>query len=124
MGSHVELHELKSAYLPEAVPYAVITPPGYEQSAPLPLCLVLMGGGGSRQSLADTRPRFDSWWSDGSLPRMVLATPSAGMSYYVELPEGPLRWDSFLAEDFLPHLRATCNVVPEPSSTAITGISM
>jgi S-formylglutathione hydrolase len=55
---------------------------------------------------------------------MVLATPSAGMSYYAELPVGPLRWDSFLAEEFLPHLRATCNVVPEASSTAITGISM
>ncbi|MGD1091492.1 MAG: alpha/beta hydrolase-fold protein [Bryobacteraceae bacterium] len=124
MGSNVELHELKSAHLPEPVPYAVVTPPGYEQSAPLPLCLVLMGGGGSRQSLLDTLPRFEVWWSDGSLPPMVLATPSAGMSYYVELPDGPLRWDSFLAEDFLSHLRATCNVLPEASSTAITGISM
>src|SRR5580704_12723945 len=114
---NVELRELKSASLPEAVPYAVITPPDYEQSAPLPLCLVLMGGGGSRQSLVDSRPLFDAWWADGSLPPMVLATPSAGMSYYVD-------WDSFLVAEFIPHLRATCNVVPEASFTAIAGISM
>ena len=122
--SKVELHELKSVHLPEPVPYAVLTPPGYEDSAPLPLCLVLMGGGGSRQSLVDTKPLFDAWWSDGSLAPMVLATPSAGMSYYLDLPDGGVRWDSFLAEDFLAHLRATCNVAAEASSTAITGISM
>lgn len=124
MGSNAELHELKSRYFSEPVPYAVVTPPDYERSAPLPLCLVLMGGGGSRQNLVDTRPLFDSWWAEGVLPPMVLATPSAGMSYYVELPDGSIRWDAFLAEDFLGHLRATCNVSAEASSTAITGISM
>ena len=56
---------------------------------------------------------------------MVLATPSAGMSYYAELPDGSIRWDTFLAEDFLAQLRATCNVrLTQVSSTAITGISM
>jgi S-formylglutathione hydrolase len=124
MQSNVELHDLASEHLPEAVPYAVITPPGYGESGPLPLCLFLMGGGGSRQNLVDSRPLFDSWWSDGSLPPMVLATPSAGMSYYFDDPDGGVRWSSFLADDFLAHLRATCNVSANRSSTAITGISM
>ena len=124
MTSNVELHELKSVHLPEPVPYAVITPPGYSQSGPLPLCLVLIGGGGSRQSLVDCQPMFDAWWSDGSLAPMVLATPSPGMSYYLDLPDGPVRWDSFLAEDFLGHLRANYNVSAAASCTAITGVSM
>jgi S-formylglutathione hydrolase len=124
LQSNIELHELVAKQLPEAIPFALITPPGYKESAPLPLCLILMGGGGSRQNLVDCQPLFDSWWSDGSLPLMVLATPSPGMSYYLEDPLGNIRWDSFLAEEFVPHLRATCNVDADRLSTAITGISI
>lgn len=55
---------------------------------------------------------------------MVLATPSAGMSYYVEDPDDGVRWDSFLLQDFLPHLRRTYDVRQESAFTAIAGISM
>lgn len=124
MPSRVELHEMPSSNLPGAVLYALITPPGYGESKPLPLCLILMGGGGSRQSLVDCQPLFDEWWSQGSFPSMVLATPSPGMSYYLQDPAGEVRWDSFLAEEFVPHLRAKCNVGGDRLSTAITGISV
>src|SRR5690349_20733472 len=87
MPSQIHLSELSSAHLPEPVPYAVITPPAANVSGPLPLCLVLMGGGGSRQSLVDCQPLFDAWWAEGALAPMVFATPSAGMSYYLEDPE-------------------------------------
>jgi S-formylglutathione hydrolase len=110
------LAELSSRYLPEAVPYAVVAP---RDAGPLPLCIVLMGGGGSRQSLVDCQPLFDRWWEEGALAPMVFATPSAGMGYYAEDPDGE-RWDSFVIEQFIPHLRATLNTGP----TAITGISM
>jgi S-formylglutathione hydrolase len=124
LQSNAELHDLLTRNLPEAVPYALITPPGYHDSASLPLCLMLMGGGGSRQNLVDCQPLFDQWWTEGALPPMVLATPSPGMSYYLEDSLGRIRWDSFLVDEFVPHLRATCNVSADPSSTAITGISI
>jgi S-formylglutathione hydrolase len=110
MPSSIELSELSSGNLPEPVEYALIVPPG---SGPFPLCVVLIGGGGSRQSLVDCQPLFDRWWAEGAVAPMVFATPSAGMSYYLD-------WDSFIVDDFIPHLRATCNV----GVTAITGISM
>jgi S-formylglutathione hydrolase len=122
-SSHAELRELASVHLPNPVPYAILTPPGYQKSAPLPLCLMLMGGGGSRENLVDCQPLFDNWWSAGSVPPMLVATPSPGMSYYIEDPERE-RWESFLVEDFVPHLRRTCNVDPDRRATAITGISM
>jgi S-formylglutathione hydrolase len=124
LQSNIELHDLVAKVLPEPVPYALITPPSYKVSEPLPLCLMLMGGGGSRQSLVDCQPLFDRWWSEGAIPPMVVATPSPGMSYYLEDSLGGIRWDSFLAEEFVPHLRATCNVTSDRSSTAITGISV
>lgn len=107
MPSNIELSELSS------VPYAVIAP---QDSAPLPLCVVLMGGGGSRQSLVDCQPLFDQWWADGAVAPMVLATPSPGMSYYLD-------WDPFIVGEFIPHLRANHNVGPA-TATAIMGISM
>jgi S-formylglutathione hydrolase len=116
MPSKVELSELLSSHLPAAVQYATIAPC---EAGPLPLCIVLMGGGGSRQSLVDCQPLFDRWWEEGVLAPMVFATPSAGMSYYVEDPQGE-RWDSFIIEEFIPHLRAAFNT----GDTAITGISM
>jgi enterochelin esterase-like enzyme len=124
LQSSIELHDLVAQNLPEPVPYALIAPPDYERSARLPLCLMLMGGGGSRQNLVDSKPLFDAWWSEGAIPPMVIATPSPGMSYYLEDPLGGIRWDSFLANEFVPHLRDTCNVDPDRRSTAITGISV
>ena len=83
-----------------------------------------MGGGGSRQNLVDRRPRLERWRSEGAFPPMVFATPSPGMSYYVQDPDEGIRWESFLAEEFVPHLRATCNVGGDRLSTAVAGISM
>jgi S-formylglutathione hydrolase len=44
----------------------------------------------------------------------------ARSDYYMEDPTGPIRWDTFLADDFVPHLRSACNV---SDSTVIAGIS-
>jgi S-formylglutathione hydrolase len=115
----VELSELTSSYLPEAVPYAVLAPAGYA-GTPSPLCILLMGGGGSRQNLVDMQPLLERWWSEGALPPMVFATPTPGMSYYVEDPAEGVRWESFLADEFAPHLRKNFNT----AATAIAGISM
>jgi S-formylglutathione hydrolase len=46
------------------------------------------------------------------------------MSYYLEDPNGGVRWDSFISEEFVPHLRATCNIGADRFATIITGISI
>src|SRR5512135_2763874 len=122
-SAQVALGELRSDFVPEPVPYAVIAPQG-DDRGPFPLCIVLHGGGGSRQNLVDCGKLFENSWSDGSLPPMVLASPSAGMSYYVEDAAAYTRWDAFIAEAFLGHLRATCNIRKDRNATAITGMSM
>ena len=124
MQSSVELHDLAAANLPDPVPYAIITPPNYNELDRVPLCLMLMGGGGSRQNLVDCQPLFEAWWLEGAIPPMVVATPSPGMSYYLEDSASGIRWDSFLVDEFVPHLRQTCHVAVDKSATAITGISV
>src|SRR5579862_1670557 len=104
-SSTVELHELGSTE------YAVILPPGFEGG--VPLCLVLQGGGGSRQNLVDCQKYFDAWWAEGAMPSMVLATPTAGMSYYHA-------WEPFLFDEFIPRLRQAYRT----TATVMFGMSM
>jgi len=52
---------------------------------------------------------------------MVIATPSPGMDYYLEDPNGAVRWDSFLSQDFLPHLRQTLAVTERTAAAGISG---
>jgi S-formylglutathione hydrolase len=117
MPSTVTLLEISSQHLPQPVPYAVLAP---DVKGPLPLCILLLGAGGTRDSLFDLQALFDRWWAEGVVPRMTVATPSASLDYYIEDPAGPLRWDSFLAGDFLTHLRKECDA---DGSTVLAGIS-
>lgn len=117
MPSQIHWSELASTHLPQAVPYAVVAP---DAEGPLPVCILLIGAGGSRESLRDLQPVLDAWWAGGSIPPMLVATPSAGLDYYLEEPEGPLRWDSFLALDFLPALRSG---FPTNGTALLAGIS-
>ena len=76
--------------------------------------------GGTRDSMFDLQPLLDAWWAKGTVPPMIIATPTSGLDYYMEDPAGSIRWDSFLACDFVPHLRSTCDI---SDSTVIAGIS-
>ncbi len=124
MTTHIELGDLPSPHLPAPVPYAVITPPESLSSAPLPLCLFLMGGGGSRQNLIDCQPLIEGWWASGAIPPMILATPSAATSYYIDDPGNGINWGQFLSRTFPERLRQTHRAAQDVRSTAIFGISM
>jgi S-formylglutathione hydrolase len=126
--SRVVLSELISACVPHAVPYAVVMPAAHEghdeAGRGLPLLIALHGGGGSRESLVQTRPLLEHCWDAGVLPPMAVAMASAEMSYYLDHPDGTHRWETLIAGDFLQHLRRTYGVGTDRASTAIMGWSM
>ncbi len=88
--------------VPSPVSYRVLHPDG--PTAGLPLLLFLHGGGGSDDFLVAMRPIFERAWADGSLPPLVVATPSAGRSFYLDRFDGSQRWEQFLLHELLPHL--------------------
>ncbi len=106
----VTFHEITSRHMPEPVPYAVLAP---KVEGVLPLCLFLLGAGGTREALVELEPVFDA------LPPMILCTPTPRNDYYIEDP-GAARWDSFFADDLLPHLRASWKT---SGTTWVCGIS-
>jgi S-formylglutathione hydrolase len=125
-SSTIELHEFETELVPSPVPYAVLLPDGLDAlEGPIPLCLHLHGGGGSRDELVTNKPLYDHQWSTGQLPPMVIATPSTPpVGYYMDAQDGSERWESFIMEELLPHLRKTYSAGPDRSSTVLIGASM
>ena len=95
MASKIAFHDLASPHLPSPVPYAVLVP---QDSRPAPLCVFLLGAGGTRENLVDLQPVFDGWWNEGLLPPMAIAVPTPGPDY--------IQWDEFLAAGLIPQVRA------------------
>ncbi len=124
-SSRVDVSKLQADFAPKGVPYAAILPPTYEQSGPMPLCLVLHGGGGNHQNMIDSKPLFDDLWAINAIPPMVFASASTSpLGFYLDHAEGSASWERFIAQDFIAHLRHTYNIRPDRDSTVISGISM
>ncbi len=96
MPSSITLGEVTGGHLVAPVPYAILAP---DAAGPLPVCLLLLGAGGTRDHLADLQPVFDGWWKEG-LPPMIVVTPTAGPDYYLD-------WEGFLLETLIPRAAAS-----------------
>ncbi|HXU08469.1 MAG TPA: alpha/beta hydrolase-fold protein, partial [Blastocatellia bacterium] len=117
--------QIETKLVPGPVQFNVLLPDGYESAkGPLPLLLFLHGGGGDRNFLARLRPVIDELWKAGTIPPMVIVTPSASRSFYMDYKDGSQKWESFIIGPFLDHLRLTYKVTRERKGTLLFGISM
>ncbi|MBS1807787.1 MAG: esterase [Acidobacteria bacterium] len=117
--------KLESKLVPSPVEYNALLPDGYDAAKePLPLLLFLHGGGGDKTFLNRMRPILDELWKAGTLPPMVVVTPSAARSFYMDYKDGSQKWETFIVTDFLEHLRGQFKVTKERKGTLLFGISM
>jgi S-formylglutathione hydrolase FrmB len=117
--------KIETKLAPSPVEYAALLPDGYESAKDLlPLLLFLHGGGGDKSFLTRMRPVFDEMWKTGTLPPMVVVTPSAGRSFYMDYKDGSQKWETFIVTEFLDQLRAKYKVARERKGTLLFGISM
>lgn len=123
--SRLEFVDLPSGFDESDVSCSVLLPPSYDQSEPLPVCIALHGYGGSADDLKSLRRFFELWWRNGALPPMVIAAASTGpFSFYLDMPDGSLAWESFISDTLLEWVRRTYRVRADRGSTAIAGLSM
>lgn len=119
------LSEVASDLVPNSVPYAVLLPDGFKTAGPLPLLLLLHGGGGDRRYLSAVRPYIEELWQSGKLPKMVVVTPSVtARCFYMDYKNGSEKWETFLTGPFRRHLQQTYSTSPEPGKNLLMGISM
>lgn len=109
----LDLGELESELVPGPVEYAILRPDSLKPED-RPVLIWLHGGGGSRSFLESCRAQFVECWADKSLPAMTVATPSAGWSYYLDRHDGVERWESFLLNEFIPHVRTQTGATNGP----------
>ena len=125
LASQLVDSKIDTKLLPAPVEFSVLLPDGYESiKEPVPLLFFLHGGGGDRSFLTRMRPTIDDMWKAGTLPKMVIVTPSAGRSFYMDYKDGSQKWESFIVGPFLEHLRQTYKVSRERKGTLLFGISM
>jgi S-formylglutathione hydrolase len=117
--------KLETKLLPAPVEFNVLLPDGYETAKdPLPLLLFLHGGGDDRTFLTRMRATIDDMWQEQALPKMVIVTPNAGRSFYMDYKDASQKWESFILGPFLEHLRQTYKISRERKGTLLFGISM
>ncbi|MBO9543811.1 alpha/beta hydrolase-fold protein [Caulobacter sp.] len=125
-GGELRTDRLQSAHVPGEVAVGVYLPPGYGATPDkrYPLLLLLHGGDGSERDLARFAPVIDRAVRDGRIPPLVVATPSARRSLYMDYRDGSERWETFVVSELLAHLRAAFAVSLERKHTFVGGWSM
>lgn len=116
---------LRSRALQREIPIRIYLPPGYDPTGPAyPLLLLLHGGGGSDRDLDRFAGAVDRAIGEGRTAPLVIATPSAGRSLYMDYRDGSERWETFILQDLLPHLRSSLRVEAGRGRTFVGGWSM
>jgi len=111
--------------VPSPVTFSVLLPPSYSSGAcTYPLLFWLHGGEGDHRYLEESAAVFKRMWSAGTLTEMVVATPAATQTGYLDYRDGSQRWESFITGEFLSYLRANYRVARERDATFIGGVSM
>ncbi len=118
--------KIASANVAGPVDAAVYTPPGYDpkRAAAYPLVIQLHGGGGSSDNMSTMIETFEAAIKAGLIPASVSVMPSAGRSFYMDYKDGSQKWEQFIVNDLLGHMRKDYNVAKGREGTLITGISM
>lgn len=119
------LAELESEIVPSPVEYAMVAPDGFQAMKDLPVVLNLHGGGGSRKRLIDQAPFWEKLWKSNAIPPAIVVMPSVtARGFYMNFKDGSERWEDFVVNDLLNHIRESYPASRDPERTFITGVSM
>jgi S-formylglutathione hydrolase len=121
----LETVELATGLVPSPAKYSVLLPPGYDPAKPAyPLLLLLHGGDGDNGFLSRMAPTIEAAWAAGDLPPVVVVTPDAHRSLYMDYRDGSQKWETFIVSELIPDVRKRYHVASGPSKTVVSGISM
>ena len=112
--------KLHTDLVPDGVKYGVLVPS--EDTAGLPLLFFLHGGGSDRRFLENQLALFERALADDLIPPLVVVTPSAAMSYYMDFHDGTELWEAAILSDLTEQVAADYGL--DLSRQIISGVSM
>jgi S-formylglutathione hydrolase len=118
-------HRIDTEWVPGSAEFTMLLPPTYNNTNKVyPLLFWLHGGGGDNGFLNRTGPIFESGWKDGTVPEMIVVTPNANRSFYLDYKSGKEKWESLITKEILPYVRKQYRATKSFKYTFIGGISM
>ena len=115
--------QLASGLVPSPVNYTALLPAGYDTAEGLPLLLALHGGDGIA-GFSFFQGTVEAAWSTGDLAPCVVVIVNSGRSFWLDWKDGTQRWETFLMQELLPHLRSTFKVSKDARKLTLIGHSM
>ena len=107
--------------------YSVYTPPGWDQTTPLPLVVFLHGGGDDETVLAEHAAiveTFDAWIRAGQLDPFILVAPDGERGFWANWYDGSHHYEDYVVEDVIAQMRASYPIAPGRENLHLMGISM
>jgi S-formylglutathione hydrolase FrmB len=123
-----ECVSLPSKILARAVPYCVLLPPSYdaEKTRRYPILYLLHGLGDNDQFLIHSGGMnlVEDLWEQHALGELLIVTPAAGASFYINSHDGKRRYEDFFLQEFMPGVEKRYRAETGRGSRGIGGISM
>ncbi len=113
--------QVPSASLGKTVPIAVLLPSTYPRSEKRYPVLYLLHGGGQDHTIFTTRP----WFVEQASQELIIVTPSAGESWYINSVSDPAaRYEDFVVKDLIACVDKHYRTVASRQGRAVAGVSM
>ncbi len=123
-----ECVSLPSKILARAVPYCVLLPPSYdaEKTRRYPILYLLHGLGDNDQFLVHSGGMnlVEDLWEQHALGELLIVTPAAGASFYINSHDGKRRYEDFFLQEFMPGVEKRYRAQSGRGSRGIGGVSM
>ncbi len=126
-GSVIQQQVFYSPALGQHMSYLIYLPPGYQSSSrPYPALYLLHGVAGDNTEWLEIGipDAADRLIGRGEIQPILIVFPYGDAGYYVNSPNGGLRWQDYLIEDVVSGVDASYRTLPRPEKRAIGGLSM
>src|SRR5690349_10419807 len=120
--------KVKSTILGKEVEYSVYLPPDYDKTTRRYPVLYLLHGFGDDETgwtqFGEVKAIADQQLQKGLMTEMIIVTPDAGTSWYINSFDGKVKYEDFFINEFIPHIDATYRTRAAKRFRGLAGLSM